>query len=123
MLSFKYQHEELILRDSQKPLNIEDFNAAQKDTIEIASTIKFKGAESKLIYKNEFLPNIITLPQVEVRVFFDTGESWMLVRDSSTLEHEQIHFNIHEIFARENEKINRQLILFEYTLNRYLYKI
>ncbi|SHF70265.1 hypothetical protein [Chryseobacterium vrystaatense] len=104
LLSFKYQKEDLILWESKRPLKIEDFNIAKKDTIKIANTIKFKGAESKLIYKYEFLPSTLTPPQVGVKVFFDKHESWMLVRDGSTLEHEQIHFNIHEIFARKMRK-------------------
>lgn len=41
---------------------------------------------------------------------FVKNESWMLVRSKHVLEHEQIHFDISEIYARKIRKALRQLI-------------
>ncbi|WP_415325126.1 hypothetical protein [Chryseobacterium sp. MMS23-Vi53] len=86
-------------------MRYEDFKLAQKDTIKIATTNKFKGAESsfKFNFKTSQFSDAIA-PTIHVLVYFNPDNSWMLLKDPTTLEHEQIHFNIAELYARKMRK-------------------
>ena len=103
--SFIRQKNEYIFWDSKRPIKYEDFRAVQKDTIKIGNTTRFKGAESWFEYKfNTSQASYTSIPKIEVLVYFDPKYSWMLVKDVRTLEHEQIHFNIAELYARKMRK-------------------
>lgn len=104
LLSF-VQQSDFILWNAKKPLRFEDFKAVQKDTIQIGNTGRFKGAQSQLKFKfNTSQSSYTTTPKIEVLVYFIPNDSWMLLKTGTTLEHEQIHFNIAELYARKMRK-------------------
>jgi predicted secreted Zn-dependent protease len=39
-----------------------------------------------------------------VKNYFDKDQSWMMVKNAYVLQHEQIHFNISELYARKIRK-------------------
>lgn len=105
LLSFVQQQSDLIFWNTKRPLRFEDFKAVQKDTIQIGNTGRFKGAQSQLKFKfNTSQSSYTTTPKIEVLVYFNPNDSWMLIKDERTLEHEQIHFNIAELYARKMRK-------------------
>ena len=106
LFSFIRQQEDLILWNAKRPLRYEDFKVVQKDTIKIANSGgRFKGAQSQLKFRfNTSQSSYTTTPKIEVSVYFLPNESWMLIKSETTLEHEQIHFNIAELFARKMRK-------------------
>lgn len=82
------------------------------DTINnpLAEAATFTSLE---ITKNEFKEG---LPKLEVKSFFIKNESWTIVNDSFSLAHEQLHFDICEIYARKIRKafdsLNKQKIIY-----------
>ncbi|MVO09030.1 hypothetical protein GOQ30_07600 [Flavobacterium sp. TP390] len=84
---------------SERKLNWDDF-LGTPDTINnpLADAAVFTSLE---ITKNEFIDG---LPRLEVKSFFIKSKSWRIVNDSSTLAHEQLHFDIAEIYARKIRK-------------------
>ena len=44
------------------------------------------------------------VPKFEIRCYFLKDKSWTITNDSLTLQHEQIHFDIYELFTREIRK-------------------
>lgn len=105
LLSFVQQQYDFIFWNAKRPLRLEDFKAVQKDTIQIGNTGRFKGAQSQLKFKfNTSQSSYTTTPKIEVLVYFNPNDSWMLIKDDRTLEHEQIHFNIAELYARKMRK-------------------
>lgn len=104
LLSF-VQQSDFIFWNPKRPLRFEDFKVVQKDTIQIGNTGRFKGAQSQLKFKfNSSQSSYTKVPQIEVLVYFIPDDSWMLIKDERTLEHEQIHFNIAELYARKMRK-------------------
>ena len=57
---------------------------------------------SKIKITNNKLEN--GLPKIEVRSFFIKERSWTIVNDEYTLLHEQLHFDICEVFTRKIRK-------------------
>lgn len=105
LLNFVQQQTDLVFWNAKRPLKFEDFKAVQKDTIKIGNTGRFKGAQSWFEYKfNTSQTSYTTTPKIEVLIYFDPKDSWMLLKDERTLEHEQIHFNIAELYARKMRK-------------------
>lgn len=104
-LSFIIQDENLILWNAQRPLDFNDFNTKQNDIVNIENSGKFKFAESHFRYRIETTEATFSVtPSIEISVYFDSNLSWMLIKDENTLEHEQIHFNITELYARKMRK-------------------
>lgn len=96
---------ELIFWDPRRPLKFEDFTALERDTIKVGNLGRFKGAQSELEFNfttSQFSSN--TVPEIQVFTAFDPNKSWMLLKTPITLEHEQIHFNIAELYARKMRK-------------------
>lgn len=44
------------------------------------------------------------IPKFKVAAYFIKNESWTTVNDEYSLKHEQLHFDIHELFARKIRK-------------------
>jgi hypothetical protein len=96
--------DDLILWESNNSLQINDFKALQKDTVKTGGK-KFLGAISSIsievltTQKNKF-----TAPKMVVKNYFHRDQSWMMVKNAYVLQHEQIHFNISELYARKIRK-------------------
>lgn len=103
-LSFITAPQDLILWRNNNSLQIKDFQAIQKDTIQTGNK-KFLGAISAIYIevittqKSRYTP-----PKLVVKNYFDKQQSWMLVKNDYVLQHEQIHFNISELYARKIRK-------------------
>lgn len=48
-------------------------------------------------YKNE-------IPHYKLKCFFNLNKSWTVVNDSTSLKHEQLHFDIYELYTRKIRK-------------------
>ena len=96
--------EDLILWKNNNSLQINDFKALQKDTVKTGGK-KFLGAISSIsievltTQKSRYTP-----PKLVVKNYFDKQQSWMMVKNAYVLQHEQIHFNISELYARKIRK-------------------
>ena len=103
-LNFMIKTDDLMLWESNNSLQINDFKALQKDTVKTGGK-KFLGAISSIsievltTQKNKF-----TAPKMVVKNYFHRDQSWMMVKNAYVLQHEQIHFNISELYARKIRK-------------------
>jgi len=103
LLSFLSKSEDLLLWEADKPLQIEDFRAIQKDTIKRGN--QFLGAMSSIkIQFRTIQKGKNKVPEISIKNYFDRNESWILVKDDYVLQHEQIHFDISELFTRKLRK-------------------
>lgn len=96
--------EDLLLWKNTSDLKYEDFKAQQSDTLK-AGDHKYLGAMSaiNIEYATQKLGKY-GIPKVSIKNYFDRDHSWMLVKDPYVLQHEQIHFNISELYARKMRK-------------------
>ena len=103
-MSFITAPQDLILWKNNNSLQIKDFQAIQKDTLKTGNR-KFLGAISAIsievitTQKSRYTP-----PKLVVKNYFDKQQSWMMVKNAYVLQHEQIHFNISELYARKIRK-------------------
>jgi membrane-bound lytic murein transglycosylase B len=94
--------EDLILWRNNNSLQINDFKALQKDTVKTGK--KFLGAISSISIEVITTQKIDTLSKMVVKNYFHRDQSWMMVKNAYVLQHEQIHFNISELYARKIRK-------------------
>ena len=103
LLSFLSKSEDLLLWETDKPLQIEDFRAIQNDTIKRGN--QFLGAMSYIkIQFRTLQKGKNTVPEISIKNYFDRNESWILVKEDYVLQHEQIHFDISELYTRKLRK-------------------
>ena len=104
LLSFSFVKDEFILWQENKKLKIQDFKADNKDTIKI-NRQQFLGAISAIrIEYSSFQRNKNSVPDFSIKTYFDPNESWMLLKNDYVLQHEQIHFDLTELYARKMRK-------------------
>ena len=104
LLSFSFVKDEFILWQENKKLKIQDFKAENKDTIKI-NRQQFLGAISAIrIEYSSFQRNKNSVPEFNIKTYFDPNESWMLLKNDYVLQHEQIHFDLTELYARKMRK-------------------
>ena len=104
LLSFSFVKDEFILWQENKKLKIQDFRADNKDTIKV-NRQQFLGAISAIrIEYSSFQRNKNSVPDFSIKTYFDPNESWMLLKNDYVLQHEQIHFDLTELYARKMRK-------------------
>lgn len=104
LLSFSFVKDNFILWQENKKLKIQDFKAENKDTIKI-NRQQFLGAISAIrIEYSSFQRNKNSVPDFSIKTYFDPNESWMLLKNDYVLQHEQIHFDLTELYARKMRK-------------------
>ncbi|WP_461376880.1 hypothetical protein [Cloacibacterium normanense] len=104
LLSFSFVKDEFILWQENKKLKIQDFRADNKDTIKV-NRQQFLGAISAIrIEYSSFQRNKNSVPNFSIKTYFDPNESWMLLKNDYVLQHEQIHFDLTELYARKMRK-------------------
>lgn len=104
LLSFSFVKDDFILWQENKKLKIQDFKADNKDTIKV-NRQQFLGAISAIrIEYSSFQRNKNSVPDFSIKTYFDPNESWMLLKNDYVLQHEQIHFDITELYARKMRK-------------------
>lgn len=104
LMSFSFVKDDFILWQENKKLKIQDFKAENKDTIKI-NRQQFLGAISAIrIEYSSFQRNKNSVPDFSIKTYFDPNESWMLLKNDYVLQHEQIHFDLTELYARKMRK-------------------
>ena len=104
LMSFSFVKDEFILWQENKKLKIQDFKADNKDTIKV-NRQQFLGAISAIrIEYSSFQRNKNSVPEFSIKTYFDPNESWMLLKNDYVLQHEQIHFDLTELYARKMRK-------------------
>ncbi len=104
LMSFSFVKDEFILWQENKKLKIQDFKADNKDTIKV-NRQQFLGAISAIrIEYSSFQRNKNSVPDFSIKTYFDPNESWMLLKKDYVLQHEQIHFDLTELYARKMRK-------------------
>ena len=104
LLNFTFVKDEFILWQENKKLKIQDFKADNKDTIKV-NRQQFLGAISAIrIEYSSFQRNKNSVPDFSIKTYFDPNESWMLLKNDYVLQHEQIHFDLTELYARKMRK-------------------
>ena len=104
LLSFSFVKDDFILWQENKKLKIQDFKADNKDTVKV-NRQQFLGAISAIrIEYSSFQRNKNSVPNFSIKTYFDPNESWMLLKNDYALQHEQIHFDLTELYARKMRK-------------------
>ena len=104
LMSFSFVKDNFILWQENKKLKIQDFKADNKDTIKV-NRQQFLGAISAIrIEYSSFQRNKNSVPDFSIKTYFDPNESWMLLKNDYVLQHEQIHFDLTELYARKMRK-------------------
>ena len=104
LLSFSFVKDDFILWQENKKLKIQDFKADNNDTIKV-NRKQFLGAISAIrIEYSSFQRNKNSVPEFSIKTYFDPNESWMLLKNDYVLQHEQIHFDLTELYARKMRK-------------------
>lgn len=104
LMSFSFVKDDFILWQENKKLKIQDFKADNKDTIKV-NRQQFLGAISAIrIEYSSFQRNKNSVPDFSIKTYFDPNESWMLLKNDYVLQHEQIHFDLAELYARKMRK-------------------
>ena len=104
LMSFTFVKDNFILWQENKKLKIQDFKAENNDTIKV-NRKQFLGAISAIrIEYSSFQRNKNSVPNFSIKTYFDPNESWMLLKNDYVLQHEQIHFDLTELYARKMRK-------------------
>lgn len=104
LMSFSFVKDDFILWQENKKLKIQDFRADNKDTVKV-NRQQFLGAISAIrIEYSSFQRNKNSVPDFSIKTYFDPNESWMLLKNDYVLQHEQIHFDLTELYARKMRK-------------------
>ena len=104
LMNFSFVKDDFILWQENKKLKIQDFKADNKDTIKV-NRQQFLGAISAIrIEYSSFQRNKNSVPDFSIKTYFDPNESWMLLKNDYVLQHEQIHFDLTELYARKMRK-------------------
>ena len=104
LMSFSFVKDDFILWQENKKLKIQDFKAENNDTIKV-NRKQFLGATSAIrIEYSSFQRNKNSVPNFSIKTYFDPNESWMLLKNDYVLQHEQIHFDLTELYARKMRK-------------------
>ena len=104
LMSFSFVKDDFILWQENKKLKIQDFKADNKDTVKV-NRQQFLGAISAIrIEYSSFQRNKNSVPDFSIKTYFDPNESWILLKNDYVLQHEQIHFDLTELYARKMRK-------------------
>ena len=104
LMSFSFVKDDFILWQENKKLKIQDFKADNKDTVKV-NRQQFLGAISAIrIEYSSLQRNKNSVPEFSIKTYFDPNESWMLLKNDYVLQHEQIHFDLTELYARKMRK-------------------
>src|SRR3954454_15021145 len=93
---YSYSQENLLCWDESKPLQWDDFSGKAKDT-------SFFDAESFAEVRFNYKLDQLHAFHFDVKAIFNKNISWIRQehRSDALLKHEQIHFDIAELYARK----------------------
>lgn len=116
------ENDSLILWQKDRKLEWEDFKGKQ---LNFHGNVLAETHGKISIINCEFTDYV---PVYKIGTYFEKLSSWTITKDSTSLEHEQIHFDIYELFARKirkafyrlNEEQNIDLKKYEATFNSFI---
>ncbi len=98
LISLNAQNDDLIYWSSNNKLGFNDFKKTQGQEFYQNSML---AANSSIVFDYKFLSNGRVSPPI---ASFEKLNSWIVQLDSLVLRHEQVHFDIGELFARKMRK-------------------
>ncbi|MFC7775202.1 DUF922 domain-containing protein [Flavobacterium sp. GCM10027622] len=93
-----FQDDEIILWSSDRKLTWSDF----KGVVDTSNVFIGAMTYAEIKIEGSYLKDSIRM--YKVGCYFLKNKSWHIVNDSSSLSHEQLHFDISELFARKIRK-------------------
>lgn len=118
---YQEQDNNILLWSNNKKLAWNDFQGSP-DTLNIMDKAQtFAGLKIENGYWKE------GVPKIKVICFFSKSKSWVKVKSDSNLDHEQLHFDIWELYARKirksfdslNEKKNKDIKVYYSVFQSY----
>ena len=100
--SFIYQNDSKILWEKDIELRIEDF---RKDIPDYSD----KLAESLLSIEYNYQVTEVEAPIFTIKTYFIKDRSWIKLKDKNTLRHEQLHFDMAELYTRKMRRDIEQM--------------
>lgn len=97
------ENDTLILWQKKRKLIWDDFKGSKKQPKSLyrLHQVAACGIEFKESFFQETIEDI---PIVDVKLYFNKYRGWTITEDPKMLEHEQIHFDIAELYARKIRK-------------------
>lgn len=93
------ENDSLILWDKNRPLSWDDFNG-------IPAPVKIHNvAGTGMTIQYIVVKNIYGQIDINPLCYFQKYRSWSKTNDTITLEHEQLHFDIQELYTRKLRKL------------------
>ena len=122
--SLQQEHGDKILWSSKKKLKWSDFKGTPRED---KGTIRAETYGEIAAVKSYWKEGI---PKFDIRCYFLKNKSWTIVDDIPTLDHEQIHFDIYEIYSRKIRRsfdsLNKNKVIdfsiYEKVFNKFLKK-
>ena len=101
------ENDSLILWQKKRPLKWEDFTGKGEKPKDIH--LIHQVAATTPILKSAYVENEDGVEKEVLFCYFLKNESWTITKDKKILEHEQIHFDIMEVFTRRIRKQHQKL--------------
>ncbi len=101
------ENDSVILWKTDRLLDWEDFKG--KGNAPKNEHVLHKVAETISLIKLAYVENEDGFEKEVFLCYFSKNESWTITEDIKTLEHEQIHFDIMEVFTRRIRKQHQKL--------------
>ncbi|MEM9363749.1 MAG: hypothetical protein AAGA43_14010 [Bacteroidota bacterium] len=96
--TFSSTYEDIIVWQENRPLEWKDFEGLSPKE----PGLKLAVSNIQIAIIGKYYKNVI--PEVRVEAQFTKSKSWSITSDNRSLSHEQIHFDIAELYARKIRK-------------------
>ncbi len=101
------ENDSLVLWQENQKLTWGDFKGAKQQPKDVH--LIHKVAESSMIFPYSFTYTKDKTLEINIKCYFEKFIAWTITNDDETLEHEQIHFNIGELYTRKIRKCVKSL--------------
>lgn len=93
------ENDSLLLWQKDRKLTWDDFKGVKQQPEDVH--LIHKVAESSMIFPYSFIYTEDKTLGINIKCYFEKFIAWTITNDIETLEHEQIHFNIAELYTRK----------------------
>ncbi|MDY8137910.1 hypothetical protein [Aquimarina sp. 2201CG5-10] len=97
------ENDSLILWQKSRKLTWDDFKGAKQQPKDVYSMHKI--ATTAIYFKKRYTQTQGKPPKLTISCYFEKYRSWTITDDHKTLEHEQIHFDIAELYIRKVRQV------------------
>ncbi|OED41227.1 hypothetical protein AB832_03380, partial [Flavobacteriaceae bacterium (ex Bugula neritina AB1)] len=101
------ENDSLILWQENRKLTWDDFKGAKQQPKDVH--LIHQVAESSMIFPYSFTYTKDKTLEINIKCYFEKFIAWTITNDIETLEHEQIHFDIGELYTRKIRKCVKSL--------------